>query len=77
MTPHFGDGIARHFDNAKGVAEISPGLPDSERATLGFAIHSTPHFRAKRGERSEYLLSERIKLTGPLRNPCNIFFRFV
>jgi hypothetical protein len=46
----------RHSDDTKGVAEISPGLPDSERVTRvnSQIIH---HFRAPRGEQREYLRS--------------------
>jgi hypothetical protein len=44
--------VARQKDDTEGVEEISPRLPDSERATPG-----PKAFRAKRGERSEYLPS--------------------
>jgi hypothetical protein len=45
--------MARQHHDTNGVEEISPGLPDSERATPG--IQFPPHhFRAKRGEQSEH-----------------------
>jgi hypothetical protein len=45
------------LDDTNGVEEISPGLPDSERATQGPNPLNPQHSRAKRGERSEYLVS--------------------
>ena len=47
--------VARHRDDTEGVAELSPGLPDFERATLGIQPLSTHHSRAKRGEQSEHI----------------------
>jgi hypothetical protein len=52
--PQFIPRKALHTDDTEGVAETSPGLPDSERATPGQG-HQTHPFRAQRGEQSEYL----------------------
>jgi hypothetical protein len=55
LRRHFPPRAGRHTHNPNGVAESSPGLPDSRRATLGNRPFPTHPFRAQRGERSEYL----------------------
>jgi len=54
LRRHFPPRAGRYTDNPNGVAEYSPGSPESARATLGFKSDSIHHFRAERGERSEY-----------------------
>jgi hypothetical protein len=70
---------ARNSHNTNGVAELSPGLPDSERATLGNDPFPPHPFRAQRGACRAIALAtaeaKRVSPAGPVQGVSPDFGR--